>query len=433
MGCKIKVNRHGYLAFRIFGAGIPGGRSWEGTGLKDTPENRAYVEAKATIISMQMKNNSFDYLTCFPHGNKAGYFEQQRKPKIAQTVAQYIAQLRIRKVPPLVRESFARDLKQHTEAYIIPYMGTRYLEHVTGLVVEEMRQWLLQELNLTVKTARNVIGGTLRAIFRDAKDVDKLINHNPCDGIQWPREETKRKDPFTESERDNILEYFYTKKRWSFPFVYFQFWTGCRPSESTALRWNDVDLTLGIVDISKSRHLKHDAATKTKASERVIHLLPEVLSVLKDLKPVVADENAHVFLNAIGRPLDANDWAKKHWRPALAAAKVRPRIFYNTRHTFISLGLSYGINLQWICEVTGTSPAMLQKSYGKWMPVGKVQPQVQPSLSGNQKRKNVKGLTWWSQRESNPCYRRERPVCYYYGPLHSPNMSTYQQVIKLGS
>ena len=51
----------------------------------------------------------------------------------------------------------------------------------------------------------------------------------------------------------------------------------------------------------------------------------------------------------------------------LRVLKVRPRPFYNTRHTFISVALTLGCNEKWIAEQTGTSIAMIQEHYGKYI------------------------------------------------------------------
>jgi hypothetical protein len=72
VGCIVKVNRHGFLALRLFWNGM---RSWEGTGLADTPENRKLLEAAALVISSEIKKKSFDYLKHFPKGNKAQLFK----------------------------------------------------------------------------------------------------------------------------------------------------------------------------------------------------------------------------------------------------------------------------------------------------------------------------------------------------------------------
>ena len=68
MGCSVRTNRHGYLAFRLFFQGL---ESHEGTKLKDTPPNRRRVEARAQAIEGEIQDGVFDYLRWFPAGNAA--------------------------------------------------------------------------------------------------------------------------------------------------------------------------------------------------------------------------------------------------------------------------------------------------------------------------------------------------------------------------
>jgi hypothetical protein len=68
MACKVKTHKKSrFLLFRLFWNGM---RFWEGTKLEDTPENRELAEAKALIISREMKDGIFDYLRHFPAGNQ---------------------------------------------------------------------------------------------------------------------------------------------------------------------------------------------------------------------------------------------------------------------------------------------------------------------------------------------------------------------------
>jgi integrase len=55
------------------------------------------------------------------------------------------------------------------------------------------------------------------------------------------------------------------------------------------------------------------------------------------------------------------------FNPVLRVLKIRPRPFYNLRHTFISVALTLGSNPKWIAEQTGTSVAMIQEHYGKYI------------------------------------------------------------------
>ena len=48
MACKVKVNRHDFLAFRFYWNGR---EFWQGTGWKDTPKNRIKAEGKAVEIT----------------------------------------------------------------------------------------------------------------------------------------------------------------------------------------------------------------------------------------------------------------------------------------------------------------------------------------------------------------------------------------------
>ena len=65
-------------------------------------------------------------------------------------------------------------------------------------------------------------------------------------------------DPYAPEERELILEGFRTKRPHYYKFVFFQFWQGTRPSESTALRREDIDLRYGTArsTVAESRDMK---------------------------------------------------------------------------------------------------------------------------------------------------------------------------------
>jgi integrase len=90
--------------------------------------------------------------------------------------------------------------------------------------------------------------------------------------------------------------------------------------------------------------------------------------VLREMpKPLHLSADTFVFVNQVGRPLDEERFVEKHWHRALRATGVRPRKFYATRHTFISVALSRGANLKWIADYCGTSVEMIERPYGKFL------------------------------------------------------------------
>jgi len=236
------------------------------------------------------------------------------------------------------------------------------------MALDVFRASLNQVGGLSLKSCRNIIDGTFRAMMRDARAEKPglgLTDHFA--NLKWKRLPTSKPDPFTAEERDTILKHFRQKHGFYYPFVATLFGTGARQSEIIALRWGDIDLRLGTLSISKSHYMGEDGPTKTAASERVIALGLPVIEALKPIKPLHATETDLVFKNSQGRAINEDKWRKKYWYRALRACNVRPRKFYATRHAFISVGLSQGLNIKWLAEYCGTSVAMIEKHYGRYI------------------------------------------------------------------
>jgi integrase len=367
MACKVKVNQHGYLAFRLYWNGV---ESWEGTGLKDTAKNRQRMEARAVLMSEEIEKGTFDYLKWFPEGNRANEFrptpERVGKNK-PLTIRKFFEEWINRKKPPFVRRSLERDYKQAFNRNILPFMGDLDLNSVSVDTLENFRMHLVEERRLSVKSARNIIDGSLRAMFRDA---GRRIERNPFNDLPanwWPRLPQREPDPYTEAERDRIVNFYRGHRpHKEYAFVYFRFYTGTRPSETVALKWGSVDLINRKATFAVSRHLGEENAPKTRASRRTVTLLPNIRELLKALLPLRVGPESYVFTDADGKPIDQSEFARG-FQSVLRVLKIRPRPFYNTRHTFISVALTLGCNPKWIAEQTGTSLIMIQQNYGKYI------------------------------------------------------------------
>jgi len=370
MACKVKVNRHGYLAFRFYWNGR---EFWQGTGWQDTARNRMKAEGKAVEITEQIKAKTFNYLKWFPEGNKADDFKpKDNKPAEVLTLRGYYDEWIKEKTPPLVKKSRARNYRSHFSVHILPLHGDVRLSDYGVTHIRDLRLHLIEEKKISLKTAKNVIGASLKALFRDAKAFGK-IDKNPFLDLPrewWPRVVTPEPDPFTEAERDKIIEYFF-KKHWQnwpqgFAFLYALFWGGQRPSELTARRWRDIDLNTGMLSITTSRTEGEEGAPKTANSRRTIQLLRPVVEHLAQIKPLRAQPDDYIFTDQRGEPI--NQWKfSERFQGALTALKIRHRDFYHTRHTFISVMLTHGENPKRIAEYVGNSPEVIYRNYGKWL------------------------------------------------------------------
>jgi hypothetical protein len=70
-----------------------------------------------------------------------------------------------------------------------------------------------------------------------------------------------------------------------------------------------------------------------------------------------------VFMTPAGTPIDEANFQRRVWLRALRALRIRPRPFYNCRHTYISMLLDAGAKPLFVCRQTGTSLEMIEKHY----------------------------------------------------------------------
>ena len=113
-------------------------------------------------------------------------------------MGEYYQEWIARKVLPLVRKSRARDYRNSFRAYILPKFRHLKLTELTPAILETLRSYLLHDRELSLKTVRNVVDAHFRAMIRDARMVDGLIEKGPFAALQWPRMESSEPDPFME-------------------------------------------------------------------------------------------------------------------------------------------------------------------------------------------------------------------------------------------
>ncbi len=278
------------------------------------------------------------------------------------TVQEYFDSWINTKIEPLFRRSRVRDYSQHFRAYILPKFKSRRLLAIGTGELTEFRMQLLRQ-GLSVKTVRNVIDGSFRALYRDARaELEELMGRDPFIDIRWPSNQRAKPDPFTAEERDRIVAYWAASDFFYFPWVFTLFHTGMRPSEASALAWADVDLERQTIAISKSRYMGSESGPKTFGSARTIQFGKPVLRVLEIL-PSCQLGLKHLFVNKNGEPMNARKWSEHNWGGALKKIGIRHRKFYATRHTFITEAIKRGENPLSVAQYCGTSLAMIQADY----------------------------------------------------------------------
>jgi integrase len=279
------------------------------------------------------------------------------------------------------RRNYWRKATSYVRNIILPILGKRTaLGDITTakikLLQDELLRWRVTRRDpesskvstrtIRVKTARNIVTSYFRSMIVEAMERHRAPAIDPFPAnLRWPKERvvtgavaSDEPDPFEASERDRILEWYRQHKAFWYPFLHFQFWTGCRPSETAALREADVDLEEGTVRINKSRDEGEDNEPKTRGSKRMIKLYPNVVDVLTRHRATRMHPRPDDFFFARpdGEPLHVRDWPEDYgFYDTLRRLKIRQRVFYCTRDTSISWQLTKGANPWGVAKYHGTS------------------------------------------------------------------------------
>lgn len=143
---------------------------------------------------------------------------------------------------------------------------------------------------------------------------------------------------------------------------------GTRRGELLALRWSDIDLETGAVQIERSldKH-RRERGTKTDDSERVLYLdavlIAALLSHRERMRAEPHDEgfkpDGLVFPSEHGTPI-VPDNLRRHFKLVLAAAGLPDTIrIHDLRHTAASLMLARGNQLLHVSKTLGHSSTVI--------------------------------------------------------------------------
>ena len=250
-------------------------------------------------------------------------------------------------------EGYASVVHQH----INPRIGGIRLQKLTPLHVEAF----LADLERDGVSAgrRNRVFIVLRVALQKSM-AQRLIRDNPTDGVASPNVPTREMRPLTVEEAERLLKCA-QGTRYEALFV-LALTTGLRWGELAGLRWGDVDLEGGSLQVQRIvveanvKLLTHEP--KTRSGRRRVPIAAfavEALRAHRDRQAATPHPTAWVFSNRIGGPLRKGNFHAEHWKPLRERVGVGSARFHDLRHTTASLLLRRGIHPKVVQSLLGHS------------------------------------------------------------------------------
>lgn len=210
-----------------------------------------------------------------------------------------------------------------------------------------VRDWLMRHYSAEV--ARRTLV-QLAAACQWAEE-SEMLKTNPYKGLQKQIRQKKPSEKawaaFTIPERDRIIQAFEVENPYYAPWVKFLFYTGCRPEEAAALRWQHISedcteilfATAEPYDTRDTQGTKSGKITRFPCNARLQRLLREI-------RPEGYTRESRVFQGKTGDRFEYHNFQARHWRPLVLRLVKDGKIAfylsqYHTRHTWITAALEH--------------------------------------------------------------------------------------------
>lgn len=207
-----------------------------------------------------------------------------------------------------------------------------------------------QPKGLSAKTVRNM-NQVISSAMNLAID-QKLIATNPTDGCALPKLEHKEMKTLSAEQLAVFLRE--ARERGVFELYYIELATGLRRGELLGLKWEDIDLEGGTIQVRRQIARIDgevvEAPLKTKNSYRSVSIRQDAVELLREQRRKTNSQ--YVFPSPTGDPISPDSVLHMLHRVLKRAGLPKIR-FYDMRHTFATVALQNGVDIKTVSRMLG--------------------------------------------------------------------------------
>ena len=323
--------------------------------------DKAAAEGVASTIRAKLQLGEFNLDT-----------EKKRIPTFKLFAQGYMETYSAMNHKPSTRDSYRSALDKH----LIPAFGEMEIDKITRKDVKDFINQTRKE-GLSTGSVRNY-KAYLSSILSDAVE-DELIPFNPVarTGKLIKKDDKPEIRPLSWEEKtkfEEAVEKYYPRY---YPFFLTALRTGSRMGELIALKPGDLDFNRGFIEVRRSC-VRGRLSTPKSGKSRPVDMSKQLKEVLKKylvdrkkevLKRGWGEAPEWLFYNEAGSMIDINNLRRRTFAKALEKAGLRHIRMHDLRHTYASLRVAKGDNLQDISKQLGHhSVKVTLDVYSHWLP-----------------------------------------------------------------
>lgn len=351
-------------------------------GGRDAPTRRKSLGVFGTVTTDEARKTAESYLASAHLGNDLVGEKRQARGEmtVGQLCDDYIKHGMTTKKPSTIKTDLGR-----INGHIRPLIGKKKINSLTRRDVEQ----LLRDVAVG-KTARDTRTVKGRSIIKGGKGTATrtvrllggmftyalnhgLVETNPCAGVKVFKDGSKERF-LRQIELDNLAKTLEEAETTGLPWtlrteakakhrpneehmreimsphvtgaIRLLLLTGCRLREILHLRWNEVDLERGLLNLPDS-----------KTGRKTVYLSNAAIQVLERLP------RAGVYVVAGDNPCKPRADLKRPWKRISEHAGIADVRIHDLRRTFASIGAAQGLSLQVIGKLLGHKSAETTARY----------------------------------------------------------------------
>ena len=248
---------------------------------------------------------------------------------------------------PKLKPTTLRGYDSYLCAHIYPVFGDKAIGEITTAGIQ---RWLNERKQLGKATLKKMLD-LLKQILEYAA-AESIIKENPANSklIVIPSDRVETREALTLEQVKEILSNISNLREDDRRLMALLLLTGCRRGEVLGLRWEDIDVTSGLIHVQRNvTYVKNQPSVGTPKTEKGKRYIPLDAQLLSLLAPV---QTTGYIIGGGDTPISRMSF-RRQWERIEKAVNLHGATAHVFRHSYLTMLAGTGVDVKTLQTIGG--------------------------------------------------------------------------------